>query len=95
MYASNECVTSIKYILMEYIIMYMYIKSLVISLITLSLDRTEIPRNFSMRLYDIHSSSKVSETASRPVRFLMRLRPRDKTLKLSEERKVEQFYFIN
>ena len=44
---------------------------------TLSFLSTVIPLSFSMLLYDIHSSSSVSPTASNPFRFLILFRDRD------------------
>ena len=51
--------------------------------LTCNFDKTAIPFNFSIKLYDIHSCSSVSDTASRPLKFLMRFRPRESILRFS------------
>ena len=51
---------------------------------TFSFDKTVMPFNFSIKLYDIHNCSNVSDSASRPEMFLIKLRPSDNILRFSK-----------
>lgn len=54
---------------------------------------TPTPFNFSIKLYDIHSCSNVSPTASSPVKFLIEFLPRDRIFKFSLQ--LCNYYYTN